>query len=213
VNKAQAKAEEERLNATEIVPAQKEKEKIIIGAEAEKQKMILEAEALKEQILQKAQGEAQATQIKLEAEAEGKKKLLLAEAEGKKASLMAEAEALQAKEQAPAMAFERMLKASAENPSLAVQFKMVDQYKHIAEAQEHMLEHINLGNVTVYGDSNTGAQFAKNIIEKLAPSLAMVNDGLKGQFENLFGMGKTDGTEIPAPKNEQLSSGTDTKKK
>ena len=138
--------------------------------------MILEAEALREQILQKAQGEAQATQIKLEAEAEGKKKLLLAEAEGKKASLMAEAEALQAKEQAPAMAFERML------------------------------EHINLGNVTVYGDSNTGAQFAKNIIEKLAPSLAMVNDGLKGQFKDLFGIGQK-GTEIPAPKNEQLNSG------
>ena len=188
VNKAAAKAAEENLNATEIVPAQKAKEKAVIEAEAIKRKAELEAEALAAQILKKAEAEAQGNQMKLEAEAEGNRKKLLADAEGKRASLMAEAEALQQKELAPAMALERMVAAVGGNPDLVVQYKMVDQYKGIAEAQARVLEHVQLGNVTVYGDKNTGADFAKSFIQNFAPALDMINGGVKDQFKSLFGM-------------------------
>jgi hypothetical protein len=77
---------------------------------------------------------------------------------------------------------------------------MVDQYKGIAEAQEKMLEHIQLGNVTVYGDSNTGAQFAKSFIETFTPGLDIVQNGFKEKFKDVFGLNKTE--QLPKPKEE-----------
>ena len=82
-----------------------------------------------------------------------------------------------------------MIKAAG-SPEMAVQWKMVDQYKGIAEAQAHALEHIQLGNVTVYGSSSTGAEFAKSFIEKFSPALDIINSGVKDQFKDLFGIGK-----------------------
>ncbi len=87
-------------------------------AEQIKRKANAEAEA----ILAKAQAEAKAIQMKLEAEAEGKKKLL-AEAKG----------------------FEAMVKAAERNPEIAIQYKMVDQWKEIASEQVKAFEHIQLG--------------------------------------------------------------------
>lgn len=209
VNKAAAKAAEEKLNATEIIPAQKAKEKAVIEAEAIKRKAELEAEAIKAKMLREAEAEAEATRIKLNAEAEGTKNKLMAEAEGKRASLMAEAEALQQKELAPAMALERMVAAVGGNPDLVVQYKMVDQYKGIAEAQAKVLEHVQLGNVTVYGDKNTGADFAKSFISNFAPALDMINSGVKGQFGELFGKKKD---ELPQPE-EQINEDKNTRKR
>lgn len=194
VNEAEAKANEARLNATEVIPAKKMKEKTIIEAEALKEKMILEAEAEKQRILKEAEAQAEATRIKLEAEAEGTKKKLLAEADGKRASLMAEAEALQQKELAPAMAFERMIEAAG-SPEMAVSWKMADHWEGIAGAQSEALSRINLGNVTVYGDANTGGQFARSVIENLAPALSMINGGIKDQFTTLFSGKKKDSIE------------------
>jgi flotillin len=195
VNQAEAKAQEAKLNATKIVTAQKQKEEAIIYAEAEKKKAELEAEALKAKILREAEAEAERIRLAKNAEAEGTKKILMAEAEGKKASLLAEAEAEQQKALAPAMAFERMIQAAG-SPEMAVQWKMVDQYKGIAEAQAHALEHINMGQVTVYGDTTTGASFAKSFVEKFAPALDMINTGVKGQFKDLFGIGNKDNQQI-----------------
>lgn len=195
VNQAEAKAQEAKLNATKIVTAQKQKEEAIIYAEAEKKKAELEAEALKAKILREAEAEAERIRLAKNAEAEGTKKILMAEAEGKKASLLAEAEAEQQKALAPAMAFERMIQAAG-SPEMAVQWKMVDQYKGIAEAQAHALEHINMGQVTVYGDTSTGASFAKSFVEKFAPALDMINTGVKGQFKDLFGIGNKDNQQI-----------------
>ena len=198
VNKAQAKAEEERLNATEIVPAQKAKERAVIEAEAIKRKAELEAEALKAKILREAEAQAEGTQLKLEAEAEGNRKKLLAEAEGAEAMALAKAKGIQQEALAPAMAFERMIQAAG-SPEMAVQWKMVDQYKGIAEAQAHVLEHVQLGNVTVYGDKNTGADFAKSFVQNFAPALDMINSGVKGQFKELFGGTKVDTLPKPEP--------------
>lgn len=205
VNKAAAKAAEEQLNATEIVPAQKAKEKAIIEAEAIKKQAELEAEATKVRILREAEAEAQKTQMKLEAEAEGNRKKLLAEAEGAEALALAKAKGIQQEALAPAMAFERMIQAAG-SPEMAVQWKMVDQYKGIAEAQSKALEHIQLGNVTVWGDKNTGADFAKSFVQNFAPVLSTINSEVKDQFKGLFGIGeKKDKTlEDKTPHNDKL---------
>lgn len=189
VNEAEAKAQEAKLNATEIVPAEKAKEKAIIDAEATKKKAELEAEAMKAKILREAEAEAEKIRLAKNAQAEGEKNILMAQAEGKKASLLAEAEAEQQKALAPAMAFERMIQAAG-SPEMAVQWKMVDQYKGIAEAQAHALEHIQLGNVTVWGDKNTGAEFAKSFVQNFAPVLTTINGEIKDQFKGLFGIGE-----------------------
>ena len=189
VNEAEAKAQEAKLNATEIVPAEKAKEKAIIEAEATKKKAELEAEATKAKILREAEAEAEKIRLAKNAQAEGEKNILMAQAEGKKASLLAEAEAEQQKALAPAMAFERMIQAAG-SPDMAVQWKMVDQYKGIAEAQAHALEHINLGNVTVWGDKNTGAEFAKSFVQNFAPVLTTINGEIKDQFKGIFGIGE-----------------------
>ena len=102
------------------------------------------------------------------------------------------------KEMAPAYALEHMVKSFNSNPDLFVQYKMVDQYKGIAEAQEKMLEHIQLGNVTVYGDKSTGAQFAKSFISTFTPGLDIINDGFAKKFSEVFGLKKT----IEEPTNE-----------
>ena len=189
VNEAEAKAQEAKLNATEIVPAEKAKEKAIIEAEATKKKAELEAEATKAKILREAEAEAEKIRLAKNAQAEGEKNILMAQAEGKRASLLAEAECEQQKALAPAMAFERMIQAAG-SPEMAVQWKMVDQYKGIAEAQAHALEHIQLGNVTVWGDKTTGAEFAKSFVQNFAPVLTTINSEVKDQFKDLFGIGK-----------------------
>ena len=186
VNKAQAAAEAEMLNATEIVPAQKAKEKVVIEAEAIRDKAILEAEAEKQRILKQAEADAKAVQMKLEAEAEGTRQKLLAEAEGAKALALAKAEGIQQEALAPAMAFERMIQAAG-SPDMAVQWKMADKWDAIIAAQSGILEHVQLGNVTVYGDSNTGAEFAKSFIKNFAPAIDMVNGGIKDKIASLFG--------------------------
>lgn len=187
VNEMKAKAQEAELQATMIVKAQKEKEEATIKAEQTKTVATLEAEAQKARILKEAEGEAEAIRMKKLAEAEGEKSILLAQAEGKRASLMAEAEQQQQIALAPALAFKQMVETAGGNPEIVVQYMMTDQWKGIAEAQSKTLEHIQLGNVTVYGDKNTSAEFAKTWLEKFAPMVSMVNDGLKPQILNLLG--------------------------
>jgi flotillin len=109
-----------------------------------------------------------------EAEAEGNKKKLLAEAEGKRASLMAEADKIQAIEMAPALAVEKMI-ASGLTPEYVVNYKTVDQLADIANAQSRIYEHINLGQVTVYGNENTAGNFMANTAKNLSPALDILN--------------------------------------
>lgn len=103
-----------------------------------------------------------------------------------RASLMAEADQKQAMEMAPALAIEHMIK-SGMNPEAIVQYAMTDKWKEVAEANAKVFEHIQLGTVTVYGDSNTAGQFMSNMAKNLAPSLEIarnlpIADSLKQIF-------------------------------
>lgn len=102
----------------------------------------------------KALNEAQAIKMKLEAEAEGKKKSLMAEAEG----------------------FKAMVEAAESNPQIAIQYKMVNQWKEIAGEQVKAFEHINLGNITVFdGGQNSTGNFLNNVVKTVAPALGVID--------------------------------------
>ena len=198
VNEMKAKAQEAELEATMIVRANKEKEQATIKAEQTKAVATLEAEAAAAKILKEAEAQAEAVRIQKLAEAEGEKSILLAQAEGKRASLMAEAEQQQQIALAPALAFKQMVETAGGNPDVVVQYMMTDKWQDIVGAQVQALEHIQLGNVTVYGDSNTGAKFAKSFIENFAPAMTMVNEGIGNKLRELIGK-KQSNTELPSP--------------
>lgn len=124
----------------------------IVPAEIAKQEAILQADAVAEKITREAEARAKATLA--QAEAEGKKKSLLAEAEG----------------------FEAMVRAAESNPAIAIQYKMVDQWKEIAGEQVKAFEHMNLGNITVFDGGNGGtSNFLSSLVKTVAPSLGVLD--------------------------------------
>lgn len=126
----------------------------IVPAETQKEEVILQAEAEAAAHLAKAEAEAKAIQMKLEAEAEGKKKSLMAEADG----------------------FKAMVEAAESNPQIAIQYKMVNQWKEIAGEQVKAFEHINLGNITVFdGGQNSTGNFLNNVVKTVAPALGVID--------------------------------------
>ena len=154
IEEAKARKVEQALKADKIVPAEIAKQQAILDADALAEQIKRKANAEAEAILAKAQAEAKAIQMKLEAEAEGKKKSLLAEAEG----------------------FEAMVKAAERNPEIAIQYKMVDQWKEIASEQVKAFEHIQPGNVTVFdGGNGTTSNFLQNVVSKVAPALGILD--------------------------------------
>ena len=159
VEEAKAKKVESALKPQKIVPGE-----IARQAEGVAEKMIREAEAKAKATLAQAEAEARAIQMKLEAEAEGKKKSLLAEADG----------------------FKAMVEAAESNPAIAIQYKMVDQWKEIAGEQVKAFEHIQLGDITVFdGGQGTTGNFLNQLVKTVAPSLGVldklpIGDTVKG---------------------------------
>ena len=154
VEEAKARKVESSLKAEKIVPAEVAKQEAILQADAVAEKITREAEARAKATLAQAEAEAKAIRMKLEAEAEGKKKSLLAEAEG----------------------FEAMVRAAESNPAIAIQYKMVDQWKEIAGEQVKAFEHMNLGNITVFDGGNGGtSNFLSSLVKTVAPSLGVLD--------------------------------------
>lgn len=154
VEEAKALKVESSLKAEKIVPAEVAKQEAILQADALAEKVTREAEARAKATLAQAEAEAKAIRMKLEAEAEGKKMSLLAEAEG----------------------FEAMVKAAELNPSIAIQYKMVDQWKEIAGEQVKAFEKMQLGNVTVFdGGNGATSNFLNTLVKTVAPSLGVLD--------------------------------------
>ena len=154
VEEAKAKKIESALKAQKIVPAEVAKQEAILQADAVAEKTIREAEARAKALLAQAEAEASAIRMKLEAEADGKKKSFLAEADG----------------------FRAMVEAAESNPAIAIQYKMVDQWKEIAGEQVKAFEHINLGNITVFdGGNGATGNFLNQLVKTVAPSLGVLD--------------------------------------
>lgn len=168
-------AEQHKEQQIAVAEQRKEREIGVATAQTEEASKVAEQEALRAAKIAEQQAYATAKEAEFTAKAEAAKKKLLAEAEGKKASLMAEAEQKQAMEMAPALAVEHMIK-SGMHPEAIVQYAMTDRWKEVAEANAKVFEHIQLGNVTVYGDSNTAGQFMANMAKNLAPSLEIARN-------------------------------------
>ena len=155
VEEAKAKKIESALKAQKIVPAEVAKQEAILQADAVAEKTIREAEARAKALLAQAEAEASAIRMKLEAEADGKKKSLLAEADG----------------------FRAMVEAAESNPAIAIQYKMVDQWKEIAGEQVKAFEPINLGNITVFdGGNGATGNFLNQLVKTVAPSLGVLDN-------------------------------------
>jgi flotillin len=174
---ARAKRTESALRAEQIVPSEIAKQQKLIDAQAYQLKLEKEAEANANRQRIEAQGRADATA----AEGKGKGEAIsfeglaqakvieqqgLARAAAEKASLLAQAEG-----------FEAMVKVAENNPQVAIQWKMVDQWKEIAAEQVKAFEHINLGNVNVMDTSRGGT--LTNLLTGLISSIAPVTDIMK----------------------------------
>ena len=124
----------------------------IVPAEIARQEAILQANAIAEKITREAEARAKAT-------------LAQAEAEAKAIQLKLEAEG-----------FEAMVRAAESNPAIAIQYKMVDQWKEIAGEQVKAFEHMNLGNITVFDGGNGGtSNFLSSLVKTVAPSLGVLD--------------------------------------
>jgi len=174
---ARAKRNEAALKAEQIVPAEIAKQQKLIDAQGYQLKLEKEAEANANQARMEAQGRADAVAAEgrgrgeaITAEGLAQAKVIeqqgLAKAAAEKASLMAQAEG-----------FEAMVKVAENNPQVAIQWKMVDQWKDIAAEQVKAFEHINLGNVNIMDTTQGGT--LTNALTSLISSIAPVTDIMK----------------------------------
>jgi len=163
---ARAKRTEAALKAEQIVPAEIAKQQKLIDAQAYQLKLEKEAEANANQARIEAQGRADAITSEGLAQAKIIEQQGLAKAAAEKASLMAQAEG-----------FEAMVKVAENNPQVAIQWKMVEQWKEIAAEQVKAFEHINLGNVNVMDTSHGGT--LTNLLTGLVSAVAPVTDIMK----------------------------------
>jgi len=174
---ARAKRTEAALKAEQIVPSEITKQQKLIDAQAYQLKLEKEAEANANKQRMEAQGLADA----IAAEGRGKGEAItaeglahakvieqqgLAKAAAEKASLMAQAEG-----------FEAMVKVAESNPQVAIQWKMVDQWKEIAAEQVKAFEKISLGNINIMDTSKGGT--LTNLLTGLVSSIAPVTDIMK----------------------------------
>ena len=119
----------------------------------------------------KALAEAEAIKAKKVAEAEGELKL---------AEVLARRTAAETENIAN-------LKRSGLGDAAIVQWSMKEEYKNIAGAQASMLEHLNLGNVTVLGGSGEVGSFILDLVSKVQ-KISAVRDmipGMSGVIEKL----------------------------
>lgn len=174
------------IHASTIVPAEKAKEEARLRAEAIKveietkaeasanqDKLIAEGKAAAEAL--RGEGEAKAVFAKGEAEAEVIRKKGLAEAEAQKASLEAQAEG-----------FRKMIEAAQTDPTIAIQFKMVEEgtYEKLAEKQAEAFKHMKFGNVQIM-DTSKGSSLT-SLMQDLITTVAPVMNVAK----NIPGMPK-----------------------
>lgn len=167
---SEKKAGEEKVKSEAAVKTAKElADKEVEEAKAKKVQAALKAEKIVPAETQKEeailQADAEAEKIKRRAAAEAAANLAKAEAEGKKKSLMAEADG-----------FKAMVEAAESNPQIAIQYKMVNQWKEIAGEQVKAFEHINLGNITVFdGGQNSTGNSLNNVVKTVAPALGVID--------------------------------------
>lgn len=171
-------AEQHKEQQIAVAEQRKEREIGVATAQTEEASKVAEQEALRAAKTAEQQAYATAKEAEFTAKAEAAK----AEAEAEKAAGVAEQKATievsKAKgeaEKAKAEA-ERVAGTSKVEAQMAVAKTEQERQVEVAEANAKVFEHIQLGNVTVYGDSNTAGQFMANMAKNLAPSLEIARN-------------------------------------
>lgn len=177
VNEAAARANEKKLYAEQVVPAEAAKKRLVVEAEACKEQAILAAEAEKQKALKVAEANAESIRLTQTAEAEGKKKIMLAEAEGLRAAAQVEVDKQKGLSEAEVAGILQLANELGD-PQAAVQFFMKDVTKDIkvAEAYAGSLREV-MGNVTVYGDTGTASSMASNLLS-LVPQMKQLGQAV-----------------------------------
>jgi len=183
-----AKALEESYAAEKIAEDARAKRKeaeqgadIIVPALIDKQKIEIEAEAEAEQIRRIAKGEADAIFLKKEAEAKGLYEILTKQAEG----------------------FDRIVKASGDNPKDAVLLLVADKLPELVKTQAEAIKNIKIDKITVW--ENGGGKDAKTSTSNFISGMYKAVPPLQEMF-NMAGMQLPDYL-----KGENLDSGSSAK--
>ena len=197
LNEAQANIEEqEKLGAIKIAVQQKEKETAVANTKKEQEIQIACTEKEKETIVAETKKEKEIALALTDKE----KQIGVAQADRDRAAVIAktltdkesaivrskaelevnkaEAERMEevGKNKAEADGFKAMVEAAESNPQIAIQYKMVNQWKEIAGEQVKAFEHINLGNITVFdGGQNSTGNFLNNVVKTVAPALGVID--------------------------------------
>lgn len=215
VNNAEATAEEARLKATTIVPAEAAKRVAEIKASQEKAIAVINAEAQAESLKKEAEGKANAIKTVAVSEADATKLKGEAEAAAIKAKLEAQynAEINRAKGVSEAeVAGILQLASQLGDPQAAVQFFLRETTRdvEVARAYAGSLKQV-MGNVTVYGDSETATNVASSLLgllpqikqvgHAMGEGIKVVKDAWKGTEEP-----KIDAPKADAPTNNEFEA-------
>lgn len=192
LNEAQANIEEqEKLGAIKIAVQQKEKETAVANTKKEQEIQIACTEKEKETIVAETKKEKEIAlaltdkekQIGV-AQADRDRAAVIAKTLTDKESAIVRSKAELEVNKAEAERMEEVGKNKAEadkeaaesNPQIAIQYKMVNQWKEIAGEQVKAFEHINLGNITVFdGGQNSTGNFLNNVVKTVAPALGVID--------------------------------------
>ncbi|MHC5180401.1 MAG: flotillin family protein, partial [Planctomycetota bacterium] len=154
IQKAQYKAEQERLNAEVIVRQEIEKRKVEIDAEALAEKFRREAKGLAEKFRREAKGQADAILAKYEAEAKGIKQVLESKATG----------------------YESLVNSCNGDAKAASTLLMIEKIEEIVAKQVEAIKNLKIDKITVWdsGDSSgkggsSTANFLSSMIKSLPP--------------------------------------------
>ncbi len=151
IQKAQYKAEIERMTAADISAKEIQKREIEIAAEAEAERVRRIAAGEADRIRRTAQGEADAILVKYAAEAEGVRKLLDSKAAG----------------------YQELIK-SCGDPKAAATLLMVEKIEELVAKQVDAIKNLKIDKVVVWdgasgeGKSST-ANFASSLIKSIPP--------------------------------------------
>lgn len=148
---SRAEVEQATRYANEVVPAEVEKQKIMVMAQADAEKVKINAEAQATSIKATAEAEAFGISSRLGAEADGTKQILEAKARG----------------------FKDMIEAAGNNPQIAITLLLGEQMPKLVDAQAKAISGIKIDKITVWdsGNGSNGSGSTANFLSGLISSL------------------------------------------
>ena len=154
IQKAQYKAEIERMTADDIATKEIEKRQIEIAAEAEAERIRRTSAGEADRTRFLAKGEADAILVKYQAEAEGIRKLLDSKAEG----------------------YQELIKSCGGNAQAAATMLMVEKIEQLVATQVEAIKNLRIDKVVVWDGNGGGADgksatagFASSLIKSIPP--------------------------------------------